>query len=64
VLFLVVAVDFKKLFKHDMLWRPVVLALVEVELNEQVIKVFTFEVNIKGAPVAMIAAIVEELLTT
>ena len=61
MLVLVVLVNLKKLFVHDLLWRSKILAFVIIELDEQRVQILSLKINVQGIPLAMQAIVVEEL---
>jgi len=61
VFVLIVLVDVKELFVHYLLRRSQVFAFVVIELYEQAMKIFSFEVNAQRVPLAMQTIVMEEL---
>ena len=60
-LVLIVFVNFKKLFVHNLLRRSKILSFVVVELYQQRVQVLSFEINLKSVPLAMQTVVMEEL---
>ena len=61
MLILVVLVNLKQLFVHDLLWRSKILAFVIIELDEKGVQILSLKVDMQCIPLAMQAVVVEEL---
>ena len=50
---LIVFIDFKQFFKHDLLWTSKILSFIIIEFDEQAIKILSFKIDMQCIPLAM-----------